>query len=279
LSDFFPVIGGYTLKRRTKDTQTLSRRVVDIKNEIPESQLAAIGAMALAFNEAEAALDRLFFVVTGLTEALQLEISTRIGGLDGKIEIIKKGAVQFLDEPNLRLLQELLGDGAFGRLKDYRDGAIHVRHLNPSTGIGVKVDRKAQVFDYLVSEKVLNIAYNLLVAVQKELDEVVILAQGMKALKLLAAGDPNRAPLEAKITICHFQFQLYHNERLALPQLPEFPSESELRAADFQAQQALTAILTGWYNQSDTPITLRTSGALLDDLSTPVLHHPLDEGE
>jgi hypothetical protein len=253
-----------TLKRRTKDTQTISRRVVDIKNEIPESQLAAIGAMTLAFNEAEAALDRLFFVVTGLTDTLQLEISTRIGGLD-KIEIAKKGAAQFLDEPSLRLLQELLGDGVFGKLKDYRDGAIHVRHLNPSTGVGVKVDRKAKVFDYLVSEKVLNIAYNLLVAVQKELDEVATLTQGMKALKLLADGDPKRAPLEAKITTCHSQVQLYRTERLALPQLPEFPSESELRAADFQAQQALTAILMGWYNQWDTPITLRASGALLDD--------------
>jgi hypothetical protein len=267
------------LKRRTKDTQAISRRVVDIKNEIPESQLAAIGAMTLAFNEAEAALDRLFYVVTGLTDTLQLEISTRIGGLDDKIEIAKKGAAQFLDEPNLRLLQELLGGGAFGKLKDYRNGAIHVRHLNPSTGVGVKVDRKAQVFDYLVSEKVLNIAYNLLVAVQKELDEVATLTQGMKALKLLADGDPNRAPLEAKITICHSQVQRYRTERLALPQLPEFPSESELRAADFQAQQALTAILMGWYNQWDTPITLRASGALLDDLSTPVLRPPLDEEE
>lgn len=80
------------MKHRSKHTRKPTYRVVDIKKEIPERQLAAIGALALAFNEVEAALDRLFFVVTELTEPLQLEVSTRIGGLDGKRPITKKGA-------------------------------------------------------------------------------------------------------------------------------------------------------------------------------------------
>jgi len=120
------------VKHRSKRTQKPTYRVVDIKKEIPEKQLAAIGALALAFNEVEAALDRLFFVVTELTEPLQLEVSTRIGGLDGKRPITKKGAAQFLNAADLRQLAELLGDGVFGQLKDYRDGVIHARHVNAS---------------------------------------------------------------------------------------------------------------------------------------------------
>ncbi len=242
-------------KHRSKHTPKATYQIVDIKKEIPEKQLATLGAMALAFNEAEAALDRLFFTVTDLTDALQLEVSTRIGGLDGKVEIVKKGAAQFFTDTELLHLQELLGAGVFGNLKDYRDGVIHARHLNPATGVGTKVDRRAQVFDYLVKENALNAAYDLLVAVRKELDESVILVQGIKALNVLAGDDPNREQLEAKLKASRSQFQLYQSERLGLPPLPEFPSELELRKADFLANTAQTAILMSWF--LDQPFQMR----------------------
>jgi hypothetical protein len=83
-------------RQRPKATPIPSSIIGDLKKEVPQSTLAAIGALALAFNEAEANLDRLFFVATGLDESLQLEVSTRINGIDGKIEIISKGAKNFL---------------------------------------------------------------------------------------------------------------------------------------------------------------------------------------
>jgi hypothetical protein len=132
----------------------------------------------------EAALDRLFFVVTELTEPLQLEVSTRIGGLDGKRPITKKGAAQFLDVADLRQLSELLGDGVFGQLKDYRDGVIHARHVNAVTGVGVKIDRRAKVFDYLVSREALEAAYKILVVMRAELDEAVWPAPGSEDTEL-----------------------------------------------------------------------------------------------
>jgi hypothetical protein len=241
------------VKHRSKHTPKATYRVVDIKKEIPEKQLAAIGALALAFNEVEAALDRLFFVVTELTEPLQLEVSTRIGGLDGKLLITKRGAAQFLDVADLRQLEELLGDGVFGLLKDYRDGVIHARHVNAVTGIGVKVDRKAKVFDYLVSIVALEAAYKILFVMRAELDEAVSLIQGIKELKQIAGDDPNRARLEAEIATCRSRFKHCDTERLALPRLPEFPSESELRAADFLAQQAHTASLMDFYQPWTMP--------------------------
>jgi transposase-like protein len=84
-------------KKRDKNTKKSDHRLGNIKEEVPEKQLSAIGALALAFNEVEANLDRLFFEVTGLDEHLQLEVSTRIGGIDGKLAIIKRGAEKILD--------------------------------------------------------------------------------------------------------------------------------------------------------------------------------------
>jgi hypothetical protein len=266
------------VKHRSKHTRKPTYRVVDIKKEIPERQLAAIGALALAFNEVEAALDRLFFVVTELTEPLQLEVSTRIGGLDGKRPITKKGAAQFLDAADLRQLEELLGDGVFGQLKDYRDGVIHARHVNAVTGVGVKIDRRAKVFDYLVSRHALEAAYKILVAMRAELDEAVSLVQGIKELKQIGSDDPNRARLEAEIAACRSRFQNCCTERLALPPLPEFPSESELRTADFLAQQAHTASLMDFYQPWTTPHFHRQFSPAIWNyiLSTPL---PLAEEE
>jgi hypothetical protein len=226
-----------------KRTAKIIPRIVDIKAEIPEAQLAAIGAMALAFNEVEAAIDRLFFVVTDLAEPLQLEISTRIGGLDGKVQVIPKGAALFLEREDLGQLQELLGKGVFGTLKDYRDGVIHARHIDVKTGIGTKVARRAQVFDYWLKEPSLNAAYKILVVVGKELDEGVTLFASSKALKQIQGDDPNIKSLESKVSESRHRFQGYRKERQGLPQIPKFPTESELREADFQAQQIQTARL------------------------------------
>ena len=265
-------------KHRSKHSQKAAYRVVDIKKEIPETQLAAIGALALAFNEVEAALDRLFFVVTELTEPLRLEVSTRIGGLDGKVPIILKGASQFLNETELRQLQIILGEGVFGELKDYRDGVIHARHVNAIPGVGVKVDRRAKVFDYLVEETSLNVAYNLLVAIRKEIDEAVTLVQGCKSLKQIASDDQDKSQFEAELAACRSRFQQCHTERLALPPLPAFPSESELRAADLQANTAQTAILMSWYVPPHQNPYQQRNNALLDTYYPPwVAQPPPDE--
>ena len=81
---------------------------LDIKRDIPQKQLAAIGALALAYNEVEATIDKLFFASTDLPEHLQLEISTRIGGIDGTLEIIKTAAKKFLTETEQRQLANAL---------------------------------------------------------------------------------------------------------------------------------------------------------------------------
>jgi hypothetical protein len=233
-------------QHRSKRKSKVPHRVVDIKVEMSEKHLAAMGALVLAFNEAEAALDRLFFVVTQLPEAVQIEISTRIGNAE-KTNIIKKGCAEFFAQSELEQLQEVLGEGMFGTLKDYRDGVVHARHINAITGIGVKLDRSATVFNYLVRRDALDAAYDLLVVIRRELDEAIQLVEGAKAMKLLAPPDSNRLQLEAELMASRSRFGQCQKERRALPKIPEFPSEEELRVAELQAQQARTAELMSRY--------------------------------
>jgi hypothetical protein len=133
------------------------------------------------------------------------------------------------------------------------------------------------VFDVLLSQDALDAAYILLAALRREIAEAIPLIHGMKLLKEIAADDPKRAPFESVTANHRAQFRRYRTERLSLPPLPKFPSESELRVADFQAKQAQTAILMSWYNQWDTPPPLKASSALWNNQSEWVPRPPPDE--
>lgn len=267
-------------QRRPKGSKP-GRSITDIKREVAVKQLAAIGALALAYNEVEGTLERLFFSVTDLPDYLQLEVSTRIGGVDGTLEIINRGAEQILDPKDARLLQDCLGDGGFKHLKNYRDGVIHVRNLNVARGIGTKIDRRAAVFDYLVRQDALDAAYDILVAMQKELNAANLLILGMKELRATAADDPKKLQHGAAVKAAHTQFLQRRAARLALPPIPEFPSDSELRAADLKHQQAQQAAYMGWYQEWDRPSRPRLPPwleAATYSVGTPLaLHHSSEE--
>ncbi len=210
---------------------------LDIKRDIPQKQLAAIGALALAFNEVEATVDKLFFASTGLPEHLQLEISTRINGIDGTIEIIKEATKLYFSETEQRQLEDALGNNGFHLMKSYRDCVIHARHINFSTSIGIKVDRRARVSDVLVTQDALDAAFNVLDSLKWELFSAFMLVSALKAIKECAPADPKKSRLEAFAANYRAQFQANQRERQSLPPIPEFPSEPELREAENQFQK------------------------------------------
>jgi hypothetical protein len=214
---------------------------LDIKRDIPRKQLAGIGALALAYNELEAVVDKLFFISTDLSKNLQLEVLTRINGVDGTIEIIKEAAKLYLSEEEHKHLAEALGDGGFKLLKSYRDSVIHVRHLNYSSSVGVRVDRRARVFDVLVSQNALDAAFELLEALRMELFWCYLLISSVKSMNSREPGDPKIKQLEPATENFRLLFKEGRRERLSLQPLPEFPSESELREAAIRFQQDVRA--------------------------------------
>jgi hypothetical protein len=234
----------------TKNVHKQVPAIGDLRKTVPEKQAAALGFLALAYNETEAVIDRLFFMATGLVDELQFEVSTRIP-IDGKLTIIKIGAKPFLEKADWNRLTNALGDGGFGLLKFYRDGVVHARHLNAAVSVGVKVDKQAKIFDFLIAKDALEAAYEIAIALRKELNEAASLVHGLKVLKIIGADDPKKAPLEAEMKACQARFRNCQIERLALPPIPEFPEESELLQADFLLLKAQQLPPMGWVHQQD----------------------------
>jgi hypothetical protein len=219
----------------------------DIKKDLSQNQLAGIGAAALAYNEVEVEIDRLFFLATGLSKELQLEVSTRLGGIDGKTAIIIKGVKRFgLDQQEQKQLEEILGDhGVFGTLKSYRDAVIHARLINAPIGIGARVDRRAKIFDVLLSQDALDALYTHLISLRDELNAAANALGLIMAYDLLAADDPRKLSAGGQRAKLLARFRARQPARAALPPIPEFPSEQQLLEALRRWHQEVTDALTG----------------------------------
>jgi hypothetical protein len=95
------------MKRKVKERRR-PNRPWDPRKDLSADQLAAFGAMRLAWNDTEAVFDVLFCVVTMVPHILWREIATRINGIEGKREIIKIaverrwGIREFRKDPNPR---------------------------------------------------------------------------------------------------------------------------------------------------------------------------------
>jgi hypothetical protein len=244
--------------------------------------LAKIGALALSFNELESILDQLFFVIIGVDEYLQFEVSTRINGIEGKIGIVKHGLSLLLQEEDANLIAETLGEGGFMLCKKYRDGAIHVRHLNADTGIGTQVKNQGNVFSLLVREDILDAAYDFNVAIARELSAFVYLLGANKKINSLDPVDPKKAQLEEVVEVYRVRFLDDRKNRLSLPPFPKFPSESELREAEHRHQQAQLAAIVAAMQPWGLPPHFQSkqmSPALWNTLSLQEPPLPLVEAE
>src|SRR3990170_468544 len=129
--------------KRTYTERKIHSKTGDINRDLSPEQLAGIGAIALAYNYAESSIDRTLGLALGVVHKLYLPLVTRIGGIDGKIELIK------LATADVRLPSELRDDlaeslGYFTTLKSYRDGIIHARVLDSALGLGEVVERRAR---------------------------------------------------------------------------------------------------------------------------------------
>lgn len=219
-------------RKANKDSAKYHATVGDIKNELSQRQLAAIGAVAMYYNEMEAWIDTLFWQVTELPSELELEVSTRINGIDGKLEIIKIGASSLdLAPPTLNTLRDTLGESGFVQLRKFRDAVIHARVLNAPLGLGARVDRRASVYEVLLTADALEILTEHIFAMRLELQTAANLLIAARIAKSTDSAGPEKAQLEAGKSTLSAQLREHRNRTKSLRPLPEFPSESELIAA------------------------------------------------
>ncbi len=233
----------------------------DIKKDLTEKQLAAIGAAALAFNVLEEQIDELLFAVTRTPRWLFPEVSSRIHGLEGKVAIIKAGIDDGVHFPDLASFTPDLADlktsiDKFLEFKRIRDAIIHSRIINAAIGIGmVAKQRGKSPYEVLLQAEALESYYNHAVTLER------VLASGANLLSLVIAMSEYRVdhlyrrPLEERARSETTQFQ-HHLQRLrSLKPLPQFPDEAEIQKAVALWREALRAQAADWIPPLSQPVS------------------------
>jgi hypothetical protein len=159
----------------------------DPRKDLSEKQLAAIGAIILAFNECEGVINALLFVSLRPPPQLMHEVITRISGLDVKVDIVKKAAEHVLgiDQPHLTFIRAALDE--FLLYKRYRDAIAHVQVSDNTVPMGY-VAKREKLFEVLLSDEALGALYERLWALKADLDVISVAfdAKGVGVLKLEA---------------------------------------------------------------------------------------------
>jgi hypothetical protein len=219
------------MKRRISST-TPRRTSGDLKKDLGQEKLAAIGAIAMAYNKVEDQIDGLFGIATKLDGQMLLEVGTKIGSGD-KVQIINCAANLFgMDEEDKNCLTDALNE--FMRLKRYRDAVIHSRLINAPIGIGITFNRQAKINEVLLSEKALDSLYNHLFALVHELQcDASVLIPAIE-ISARVVGDPDRSEYEAAKPQNSTRLRRCCHKRKSLPPIPDFPSEAGFYEADVQ---------------------------------------------
>jgi hypothetical protein len=225
----------------------------DIRKDLTEKQLAGIGAVAIAYNETEALLDVILARLLGLPPELSIQVTSRIHGIDGKIELIKIWAKDLNAPCTLNsLLSHTLGNEGktgFSLIKKYRDHVAHARAIDAPTGMAKTPGKRGKTLDVLLTVNWLEAIYLRIVAIQREMEIASEIAFKLHAL----FGQP-KSQLEPEIREHLVQYQQHQKHRLSLPPLPEFPSELEILQSHLQWQKDRQAPLMDWYQQLSQPL-------------------------
>jgi hypothetical protein len=257
--------------KRAVTKRTTFLRTYDIRKDLKESQLADIGAAALAYNEAEVEIDVLLAAALELDE-IPLEVTSRINGVEGKVEIVK-AAVATLNAPSefQKLLADSLGEGGFLLMKRNRDAVVHARDIDiHSAAIATTAIKRGKLYEVLLTSDALKALYDRLMILRAELVDahIIILKlvtlrqferyqRGMERGFLASPPQPvipkAKQRLEQQIPGLIARYREHQNHRQSLPQFPEFPSEEELKKAYLQWVQARLSLKVAAANQPEPP--------------------------
>lgn len=197
------------------------------EQDFSKDQLAGVGMVALMFNHAERIIDGLFHSAVQLHTRFYPHVTSRINGIDGKIEIIHVGLRHMGFDAELRNeIQECLGKGAFGHAKSLRDAVVHARILDSELQIGETAPRQGKTYEILLKPAALWALAHYIASIGAEIASTGALVDSY--LNLVRGHDgPDKEQLEAKFRECFAQRRSHRMYRLSLPQLPEFPEGPE----------------------------------------------------
>lgn len=203
-------------------------RTADVKQNLTQEQLAAIGGVAIAWNEMELFIHFMLGYGLWMPWPLVLEVTTRINGIEGQIEIIRKlselhekmGTDKAVSEAVLKSLSGIK------ECKTYRDAVIHARVLDAPSGIGELIRKRGKQEEVLLTVEALNGLYERMVLLRNELVSFVLIFQAIHRNRQVSqdGGQPNKQSLAQAIQAYLSQVLQHQTQRLSLPPLPSFPA-------------------------------------------------------
>jgi hypothetical protein len=118
--------------------------------------LQTIGHLSFLWNDVEEALDRALVGGLEIAVDLQVDVRSRIQGLDGKIEIVKAvvNASELIDDAARKSVLETLG--ALQGFKERRDAVIHAKGSEIHNGVARTFERRGSVYEVLLTTEALN---------------------------------------------------------------------------------------------------------------------------
>lgn len=219
------------MRRLSKDHtayHTAYWQTYELFDAVAPSKLALIGAICLEWNFIEDIVDDAVGWAAYIELDMRDDVVSRISGLDGKFEIIKKGArlVPLFNEEQCNLIAATIG--SIAEHKKYRDAVIHARLFNPDSDIAGTTKRKGKSYEVLISEDALRALYDRLRILSDEIIAVWRLLEGFNFVALdFESGDYDLDKLLAspELRDGFAQLQQHQNRRLSLPPLPRFPDQ------------------------------------------------------
>jgi len=202
------------------------------RSKLEPGLLEAVGHLTFLWNDIEEALDRGFMWAIECPANLQIEIRSRINGLDGKVEIIK-AAIKgkgLSDEETGRLLETF---SAFEPLKTRRDAVIHARASEIFNGIARTNEKRGAVYEVLLTtESVSAVTAHLEiygVEMAAAAGRLCDFTPSAAAFRAAAAKDDSHRQLFERATQSYLKVHRdSQTKRKALPKLPELQEAPEV---------------------------------------------------
>jgi len=187
-------------------------------------QLKWLGAVAMAYNDAEMTLHKMFGACIFLPIDTY-EISSRINGTEGLAVVIRATAAKLIPNPDiLESVIPVLAD--FGQLKCYRDLVIHARVIDTKTAYAERPERRGKRSYTTLTAEALKALCTHLSSLNEEMLTLVNLIDRAKLLFFgRAADDQHKVQLGAAIQDGLVRAQSHRNHRQYLPPLPKLPQE------------------------------------------------------
>jgi hypothetical protein len=220
------------------------------REDLSVAQRAAFGTAVLTYNLLEDGHSGLFWVMSHLPGVKELADKAR--SIDEKTAFMRSAVeVASLDPDDLDRIHEALH--RFDELKSYRNAMVHCRVIDASIGVGLSDGPKGKRSEILLTEEALDLLYSHFVWSERELSSACSVIMAVGRFNSLADDDPRKPSAQQHVAVHRGSFYSNSDTCRKLRQLPDFPTEAEMKAALSSYRRSEQAKLSEWMSQFKGP--------------------------